>query len=163
MGFADSYLGQLRAAVGSRPLLVIGVRVLIEDGEGRILILRRSDTGDWGLPAGAMELGESLTDAIHREVLEEANLRLEGVEVFGISSNPATERFTYPNGDRIQNVAVLARARRAGGEPGSNDGEALEFRFLAPEEIDGSSFSSPEWPSVQAYADWRRTGAFQFF
>ncbi|MFN4101362.1 MAG: NUDIX domain-containing protein [Pararhodobacter sp.] len=163
MSFAESYLGQLRAAVGDRRLLVIGVRVLIEDEAGRVLILKRSDTGDWGLPAGAMELDESLTDAIHREVLEETNLRLAGVSVFGISSNPETERYTYPNGDRIQNVSILARARHDGGALGSNDGEADDFRFMAVKEIDEASFSRPEWPSVLAFARWRETGEFQFF
>jgi len=163
MSFAESYLGQLRAAVGNRRLLVIGVRVLIEDDAGRILILKRSDSGDWGLPAGALELGESLTDAIHREVLEETNVRLARVRVFGISSNPETERYTYPNGDRIQNVSILTHARPDGGELASNDGEAEAFRFAAPDEIDPATFSRPEWPSVLAFARWRETGEFQFF
>lgn len=163
MGFAESYLGQLRAAVGSRPLLVIGVRVLIEDAEGRIVIVHRTDTRDWGLPAGSLELGESLTEAIHREAFEEANARLEGIEVFGISSDPVAERFTYPNGDQIQNVSILARARLLQGRLHANDGETGEVRLIAPEAIEEASFTRPEWPSVLAYLRWKRGEGFQFF
>lgn len=163
MGFAESYLGQLRAAVGHRPLLVVGVRILVEDGEGRVLILRRSDTGDWGLPAGAMELGESLEEAMRREALEEANVRLGAIEVFGLSSNPTIEHFTYPNGDQVQTVSVLARAPLEGGVPGSNDGEADAFRFVDPRAVAAAEFTRPEFPSLQAYVRWRATGAFQFF
>lgn len=163
MSFAKSYLGQLRAHVGSRPLLVIGVRVLIEDAEGRILILKRSDTGDWGLPAGSLELGESLMDAIHREAKEETNATLEDVQVFGVSSNPAVECYTYPNGDQIQNVSILATARLAAGTViGSNDGEADAFRFVAPEAIEQASFSPPEFPAFGYFRAWRETGQFQF-
>ena len=163
MGFAESYLGQLRAAMGHRPLLVIGVRVLVEDGAGRVLILRRADTGDWGLPAGAMELGESLEDTMRREVLEEANATLGAIEVFGISSDPVTEHFTYPNGDQVQTVSVLARAPMSGGEMRSNDGEADAFRFVDPAGVRAEDFTRPEFPSLRAYVRWRATGAFQFF
>lgn len=164
MSFAESYLGQLRALVGNRPLLTVGVRVVIEDAAGRILILRRSDTGDWGLPAGAMELGESLMDAIHREAHEETNARIEAVEVFGISSHPETESFTYPNGDRIQNVSILAHARLVAGEAlAANDGEAEAFRFAALDEIARDGFTRPEYPSLLAFGRWRAGGGFQFF
>lgn len=163
MGFAESYLGQLRAAVGSRPLIAVGVRVFIEDAQGRIVIVHRTDTKDWGLPAGALELGESLTDAIHREAHEEANARLEGVEVFGISSDPVADSFTYPNGDQIQNVSILARAALLEGALGGNDGETADVRLIAPEDISQAGFTRPEWPSVQAYLRWKRGEGFQFF
>jgi ADP-ribose pyrophosphatase YjhB (NUDIX family) len=162
VSFADSYLGQLRALVGNRPLLLIGVRVLVEDAAGRVLILRRSDTGDWGLPAGSMELDESLMDTIHREVHEEANVTVTDVQVFGISSNPAVERYTYPNGDQVQSVVVLARARLAGGALASNDGEATAFRFVDPDTIPSDGFAPPEYPTFAHFRRHRETGAFQF-
>jgi 8-oxo-dGTP pyrophosphatase MutT (NUDIX family) len=162
VSFADSYLGQLRALVGNRPLLQIGVRVLVEDDAGRVLILRRSDTGDWGLPAGSMELNESLMDTIHREVHEEANVTVADVQVFGISSDPVIERYTYPNGDQVQSVVVLARARLAGGVLGSNDGEATDFRFVDPDTVPPEGFAPPEHPTFDHFRRHRETGAFQF-
>ncbi|GAB4262051.1 MAG: NUDIX hydrolase [Pararhodobacter sp.] len=162
MSFAESYIGQLRAVLGSRPLLMIGVRVLVEDDAGRVLILKRRDSGEWGLPAGSMELGESLMQTIHREVHEEANLTLSDVTVFGISSDPVIESHTYPNGDQVQSVVVLAHARMAGGALGANDGEATGFRFVDPDSVRPEGFTPPEYPTFGHYRRWRETGVFQF-
>jgi 8-oxo-dGTP pyrophosphatase MutT (NUDIX family) len=162
MSFADSYMGQLRALVGNRRLLMITVRVLIEDDTGRILILKRADTGTWGLPAGAMELGDSVLDTIRREVREETNVDLGDVTVFGISSRPEIEDFTYPNGHQVQSVAVLAVARLpAGAIIRGEDGEAVEFRFIAPDAVPEDGFSPPEYPSFALLRRWRETGVFQ--
>lgn len=162
MDFAQSYLGSLRALVGNRPLLAVGVRVLIEDQQGKFLIIRRSDSGDWGLPGGSMELGESLMDAIHREALEEANVTLRSVKPFGLSSDPAVERHTYPNGDVIQNVSLLAHGFIEHGEVASNDGEAFDFRFCSEEEIDAASFVKTEYPTFGHWRKFNETKEFQF-
>ncbi|MBR9844448.1 MAG: NUDIX domain-containing protein [Rhodobacteraceae bacterium] len=161
MNFADSYLGGLRQLVGPRPLLAMGARALINDGEGRFLILRRSDSGDWGLPGGSMELGESLLDVVHREAFEETNLRLRDVQAFGLSSDPVIEQHTYPNGDKVQNISLLAHGFAQKGLPRSNDGEAFEFRFAKPKDIDPAHFVKTEYPT---FAHWERfceTGLFQ--
>src|SRR5271165_5780893 len=62
-----------------RPL--VGVGALIIDGD-RILLVERGQEplkGWWSLPGGLLELGEKLTDAICREVLEETGLIVEPV------------------------------------------------------------------------------------
>lgn len=161
MGFADSYLGQLRALVGHRRLLVVSVRILVEDTAGRVLILRRADSGLWGLPAGLMDLGESVEDAIRRELREETNAAIGALTVFGLSSAPTVEEHTYPNGDAVQSVAVLAHARHEAGRVRANDGEATEFRFVAPEAIACDWFSPPEFPSIALFLRWRDSGEFQ--
>lgn len=161
LDFAQSYLGGLRALVGKRPLISIGVRVLVEDANGRFLIIRRADDGKWGLPGGSMELGESLLDAAHREAHEEANVTLADVQAFGISSDPVVERHIYPNGDEVQSVSLLTHAFLAGGEPASNDGEAVDFRFCMPEEIDEQSFIRTEWPTFGHWQRFMQTGRFQ--
>jgi 8-oxo-dGTP pyrophosphatase MutT (NUDIX family) len=57
----ESYQGQLRALAGDdRPLLFIGARCVVVDEDDRVLLIRRADNGEWALPAGAMELGESI-------------------------------------------------------------------------------------------------------
>lgn len=161
MSFADSYLGGLRALVGSRPLLVAGVRVLIESESARFLCIRRADTGLWGLPSGAVELGESVEQAIHREVMEETNLTLRSVSVFGISSSPSVESHTYPNGDRIQNVAILVHSHARPGNVIFNDGEVTEHLYARADELDRETFVSTEWPTFQLWERHLQTGAFQ--
>jgi 8-oxo-dGTP diphosphatase len=67
-----------------RPL--VGVGALIFDG-GRILMAQRGKEplkGWWSLPGGALEIGESLADAVRREVLEETGLEIEPLRVFEI-------------------------------------------------------------------------------
>jgi len=57
-------------ALGIRP----SVSAVIFDRRGRLLLQQRSDGGQWGLPGGSIEIGESVTDAVRREVREETGL-----------------------------------------------------------------------------------------
>lgn len=161
MSFSDSYLGRLRSLVGSIPLLAAGARVLIEDDKGRFLIIRRADSGDWGLPGGSMEIGESLMDVVFREALEEASASLKDVTAFGISSNPNIEKHTYPNGDQVQNISLLAHGRLADDHFAPNDGEATEVKFAHYDEIDQRSFVSTEYPTFLHWQTYKKTGQFQ--
>ncbi len=78
------YLEELRRLVGNRKLLTVGVRAIIRDEAGAILLQRRGDFGTWGLPAGAMELDESIFEALVREVREETGLLVEPRRLTGI-------------------------------------------------------------------------------
>lgn len=57
-------------ALGVRP----SVSAVIFDHRGHLLLQQRSDGGQWGLPGGSVEIGESVVDAVIREVLEETGL-----------------------------------------------------------------------------------------
>lgn len=92
--FEDSYLGQLRALVGNRTLIAPGVRAIVRDDAGRILLVRRSDTGAWVMPAGSMELGESVWDCLVREVWEETALDVTEATMIALYSAP---RFAFTN------------------------------------------------------------------
>jgi 8-oxo-dGTP pyrophosphatase MutT (NUDIX family) len=55
----SEYLREVRAVVGPRLLLLPGVAAVVRDADERVLFMRRADDGRWGLPAGAVDPGES--------------------------------------------------------------------------------------------------------
>lgn len=68
---------------------VVGIAAVARTPDGRILLIRRGDTGTWGLPGGTLEWGETLTVALARELEEEAGVTsLELVRVLGAWSKP---------------------------------------------------------------------------
>jgi 8-oxo-dGTP pyrophosphatase MutT (NUDIX family) len=71
-----SYVQELRALIGHRLLILAGATVIVRDAAGRVLMQRRSDNGQWGLPGGALEPGESLEETGRREVWEETGVRV---------------------------------------------------------------------------------------
>ncbi len=63
-------------ALAARPM-TLGVRIVVADGEGRILLVRHTYVPGWYLPGGGVDPGETLAAAAAREVGEEAGIRLE--------------------------------------------------------------------------------------
>ncbi|MFJ8512527.1 NUDIX domain-containing protein [Lysinibacillus xylanilyticus] len=59
-----------------RKIIVTG-GAIIKDENGRILLQRRSDYRDWGLPGGAMQPGESIEETMVREVKEETGISIK--------------------------------------------------------------------------------------
>jgi 8-oxo-dGTP pyrophosphatase MutT (NUDIX family) len=57
----------------------LGVRVIVEDSEGRVLLVRHSYLPGWYLPGGGVDKGESMAEAACREVLEEAGIAASGM------------------------------------------------------------------------------------
>lgn len=60
-----------------RPV-TLGVRAIVGDGQSRVLLVRHTYVPGWYLPGGAVDAHESVGDALAREILEEANVRITG-------------------------------------------------------------------------------------
>jgi ADP-ribose pyrophosphatase YjhB (NUDIX family) len=58
--------------------MTLGVRGLVIDGAGRILLVQHSYVRGWHLPGGGVETNESMLQALTRELAEEGNIRLTG-------------------------------------------------------------------------------------
>lgn len=106
------------------------VDVVIPDGEGRVLLIRRGSDpfeGSWALPGGFVDVGETVEDAAIREAKEETGLDVEILRLVGVYSRPNRD----PRGHNVS-VAFLARA---GGDP-SAASDAAEAAFLDPSSTD---------------------------
>jgi len=71
----------------------LGVRAVVLDGENRVFLVRHTYVSGWHLPGGGVEVGETVIEAIRRELLEEANIVLDGSPVLhGIFFNRRVSR-----------------------------------------------------------------------
>ncbi|HZU70795.1 MAG TPA: NUDIX domain-containing protein [Ktedonobacteraceae bacterium] len=132
--FEETYLGQLRKLVGSRPLISPGARAIIRDEHGRFLLIRRRDNGIWGLPAGGLELQESILDCLKREIWEETGLEVLQATPIALYTEPRFA-FTTAFGDQIQMFAVAFRVDRWQGTLVAATDETTHARFFAPDEL----------------------------
>jgi 8-oxo-dGTP diphosphatase len=83
---------------------VVGVAIAGQTDDGRWLLIRRGDTGEWALPGGTLEWGETLTHAAERELREEAGAQLAGpLTLAGVYSDPERDM-------RFHAVTVLLHA-----------------------------------------------------
>ncbi|MDA3885582.1 MAG: NUDIX domain-containing protein [Candidatus Delongbacteria bacterium] len=128
--FEDSYVGKLRKKIGKERIIVPGARAIIRNDNGEVLLIKRKDTGRWGMPAGAAELGDSVTDTLKREVLEETGLRVISFKPLAIYTNPKYS-FEYPNGDKIQMFALVFLVDEWEGDLLSETDETLDIGFFS--------------------------------
>jgi ADP-ribose pyrophosphatase YjhB (NUDIX family) len=142
------YIQHLRQYVGHEPIVMVGAAALIMDDQNRLLLMKRLDSGCWGPPGGAVELGEVVETAARREVREETGLELNEMSLFGVFSGPELF-YRYPNGDEVYNVTIIYRARFSGGDVCLNS-EHTDWGWFAPEDIP-KNVSPPIKPVVEQF------------
>lgn len=139
----SDYLRRLRERIGRELVLMPSVTAVIRDAEGRLLLHRRSDDGQWDLPGGAIDPGEAPAQALVREIREETGLWVVPERILGVFGGRDGFRSTYPNGDQVEYTDIVFACRAVGGELASLDGEATEFRYFAPADLPAIPFRYP--------------------
>ncbi|MGA8529621.1 MAG: NUDIX hydrolase [Acidobacteriaceae bacterium] len=133
----------MRREYPDAPIAGVGA-VIVRDVPSRglqVLLIRRGQEplkGEWSLPGGAVELGETLEEAICREVLEETGLAVETVDVvqaFDRISRDAEGRVRY----HYVLIDFLCRVKDDSGVPEiiACATDALEARWAGPDDLDG--------------------------
>ncbi|WP_342440524.1 NUDIX hydrolase [Lysinibacillus sp. FSL K6-0057] len=128
------YITELRKYIGSRPIISIGATILVGNDDKQILFQHRSDTLDWGLPGGALELKETLEEAAARELHEETGLVANEFDLVGVFSGP-DYYFQYPNGDEVYTVIHLYIAKNVRGILEMKDDESLKLTYFSKNEL----------------------------
>ena len=159
MSWAESYHGKLRALAGDEEVLImVGTRCLLRDDQGRILLIRRSDNGLWAVPAGGMELGDSVRQCAIREVYEETGLTPTKLAPIAIMSGAeSTETNQWGHTYQFHITVFLATAWT--GELITQTDETTDAGWFHPDQLPGPRTAIVEM-SLQLLEQYDRTGAF---
>ncbi|MFD3512866.1 NUDIX domain-containing protein [Streptomyces sp. NPDC058657] len=121
------FLTKLRSTAGHQLLFLPGVTAVVFDDEGRVLLGRRSDNGEWSVVGGIPEPGEQPAQAAVREVFEETAVEIEVERIVLVQTLRPVQ---YGNGDICQFMDITVACRAIGGEARVNDEESLEVGWF---------------------------------
>ena len=130
------FIIELRKKIGHDPLWLIGVTAYVEDSDGRILLGRRADTGEWAPVYGIVDPGEEPADAAAREVMEETGIAVEVESLVRVRSQQ--ELTVYANGDQVQYLDLMFLCRPAtekDADPYVADDESLDVGWFEPDAL----------------------------
>jgi 8-oxo-dGTP pyrophosphatase MutT (NUDIX family) len=119
--------------LGKEGKIRVGCSAIIFNNEGKFLLTRRADNGQWCLPSGGLEPGESVEEACIREIFEETGLNVGIKRLIGVYSN-RDQLVIYDDGARFQIVALHFEAEITGGTLGLSN-ETTDFGYFALDEI----------------------------
>jgi 8-oxo-dGTP pyrophosphatase MutT (NUDIX family) len=136
--------------------LVIAVTAVIVNDQGELLLQKHTDNNLWGLPGGAMDIGESIREAVIREVKEETALDVDPTGVVGIYSDPShvialSERRSPPG------VLDLPQCSHRGLPGTVGDRESAEVSFVKPGDVDLLPMGKSARLRIQHFLEHRST------
>ncbi len=114
--------------------LVPAASAVVVDDEGRVLLHLRADTGNWSIPGGGMEPGESLSECIVREVREETGIDVRPVRVVGVYTDPG-HVVAYDDGEVRQEFSVCLACEPVAGTMDASSDESDEVRWFRRDQL----------------------------
>jgi 8-oxo-dGTP diphosphatase len=143
-------------AAPAATVVVPSVFVAVRGPGGRLLLVRRCDSGTWELPGGRVDVGESAVEAALRETAEEAGVAVEITGLVGLFTDPR-HVVSAPGGEVRQQFVVLFRARAVGGVPHGDLEETSAAAWVDVAELPGLLVEPPVriWIAHALSADGR--------
>jgi mutator protein MutT len=127
----SDYYKQLRQKIGTQLIFNPCVAAIIRNEKGEILFQRPSFKSDvWSLPAGAIEIGETPTEAVIREVYEETGLNVYPQKLSGVFGGKDF-RYTYPDGNEVEYLVLMFECVIESGNLEPVDGESADLQYFA--------------------------------
>ena len=114
--------------------IVPSVTAIVRDDVGDLLLVHKTDNDLWALPGGGVDPGESVSEAVIREVLEETGMHVEVDRLSGVYTNPR-HVMAYDDGEVRQQFSLCFIARLRGGEL-TTSSETSELGFVALDRLD---------------------------
>jgi ADP-ribose pyrophosphatase YjhB (NUDIX family) len=115
--------------------IVVAVTAFVQDEAGRLLMIRRTDSGLYSIPGGGQEFGETISQTVVREVKEETGIDVEPTDLIGVYTDPE-HVIAYTDGEVRQEFSICFRARPVGGELRTSS-ESSEVEWVAREDLAG--------------------------
>lgn len=131
------------------------VFVAVREEQGRLLLVRRCDSGAWELPGGRVDVGESAVQTAVRETAEEAGLRVRITGLVGLFTDP-THVVEAASGEEIrQQFVVCFHAWAIWGRPHPDGHETCDAAWFDPEDVASLTLE----PGVRRFVQHALAGA----
>lgn len=124
---------------------ITGTTIIAILGDQRIVLVRRKDTGKWGLPGGLIDWGEDILTSAKRELAEETGLELLKIErLVGVYSS-------FDRDPRIHSISILIEAQAQGNLVSKDLNEVLEVKAFLPQDLPLGNLSHDHDQQLQDY------------
>jgi 8-oxo-dGTP pyrophosphatase MutT (NUDIX family) len=112
------------------------VFVAVREEQGKLLLVRRCDSGAWELPGGRVDVGESAVEAAVRETAEEAGLRVRITGLVGLFTDPAHVVRTASGDEVRQQFVACFHAWAVWGSPHPDRHETCDAAWFDPADVE---------------------------
>ncbi|MCX7998844.1 MAG: NUDIX domain-containing protein [Leptospiraceae bacterium] len=136
----ETYWKTLRKWIGHSTVYSSSCVIVIEQN-GKVLLVKRSDDGQWSLPAGAKEIGDTLEDTIHKEAWEEVGIQIFDLELIAIQTGKKMF-WKYPNENQMHYISFVWKAKTLD-VPKISDSENSAWQWL--EVSEALKILEPRW------------------
>jgi 8-oxo-dGTP diphosphatase len=133
------------------------VFVAVRDDQGRLLLVLRRDSGEWELPGGRVDVGESAVEAAVRETAEESGLRVRITGLVGLFTDPAYVVESAAGDEISQQFVVCFHAWTVWGRPAPDLHETLDAAWFDPADV----AALPVEPGARLWIQHALSGAIE--